>query len=44
MKQADFLSDKNYVQISDEILLFAYFAGHGCADTMQFFVLNETTV
>ena len=44
MKQANFLLDKNYVQISDEILLFAYFAGHGCADTMQYFVLNETTV
>lgn len=28
-------------QIRDEILVFAYFAGHGCGDTKRLFVLNE---
>ena len=28
-------------QIRDEVLLFAYFAGHGCGDTKRLFVLNE---
>ena len=32
---------EGYVQIIDEILLFVYVAGHGCADTSQYFVLNE---
>ena len=26
------------------MLLIAYFAGHGCADTMQYYVLNEDHV
>ena len=37
----NFLECKDYEQITDEILLFAYFAGHGCVDTSQCFVLNE---
>ena len=40
----DFVSNKNYVQIKDEVLLFGYFAGHGCADTNQYFVLNESDI
>ena len=32
------------MQLKVEIFLFAYFAGHGCADTSQYFVLNEDTV
>ena len=28
-------------QIKDEILLFVYFAGHGCGTTKRIFVLNE---
>ena len=31
-------------QIKDEILLFAYFAGHGCGDTKRLFVLNEADI
>ena len=37
----NFLESKDYEQIADEILLFVYFAGHGCVDTSQCFVLNE---
>ena len=28
-------------QIRDEVLLFSFFAGHGCGDTKRIFVLNE---
>ena len=31
-------------QIKDEVLVFAYFAGHGCGDTKRQFVLNETEI
>ena len=31
-------------QIKDEILLFVYFAGHGCGDTKRMFVLNEADI
>ena len=31
-------------QIKDEVLVFAYFAGHGCGDTKRQFVLNETSL
>ena len=41
LMQTDFLNIKDYKQIRGEVLLFAYFAGHGCADTSQYFVLNE---
>ena len=41
LRKPDFLECKDYQQITSEVLLFAYFAGHGCADTNQYFVLNE---
>ena len=28
----------------DEVLVFAYYAGHGCADHRQYYLLNENTV
>ena len=28
-------------QLKEEILLFVYFAGHGCGNTKRIFVLNE---
>ena len=31
-------------QIRDEVLLFSYFAGHGCGDTKRLFVLNEADI
>ena len=38
----DFLTELDPAdQIRDEILVFAYFAGHGCGDTKRLFVLNE---
>ena len=40
----DFLDEKDYKQIRDEVMLFAYFAGHGCSDPKQVFVLNEDSV
>ena len=43
LRETDFLSNKEYKQLKVEIFLFAYFAGHGCADTSQYFVLNEDT-
>ena len=43
-KQEGFITDKEYEQIKDEVFLFAYFAGHGCADIRQYFVLNENSV
>ena len=44
LKQPDFLNCKDYQQIKEEALLVAYFAGHGSADTKQYFVLNEDTM
>ena len=44
LHKADFLDVKDYKQLKEEIFLFAYFAGHGCADTSQYFVLNEDQV
>ena len=44
LKQPDFLNCKDYQQIKDEVLLVAYFAGHGSADTKQYFVLNENNI
>ena len=40
--QKDFLTCKGYQQRREHILLYAYFAGHGCADTHQYFVINES--
>ena len=40
----DFLEDKTYKQIKEEIFLFVYFAGPGCVDNKQYYVLNEDTV
>ena len=37
----NFLSVEDNQRIQDEVLLFVYFAGHGCADVSQIFVLNE---
>ena len=42
LRQTDFLSCKDYKHISYETLLFVYVAGHGCADTHQILVLNES--
>ena len=28
-------------KFADEVLLFVYYAGHGCMETKQYFVLNE---
>ena len=30
LKQEGFITMKEYQQIKDEVLLFSYFAGHGC--------------
>ena len=43
LNQEDFLKQTDYQQIKDEIFLFVYFAGHGCADMKQYYVLNEDT-
>ena len=44
LHQPDFLSVEGHQQIYDEVLLFVYFAGHGCADTNQIFVVNESNL
>ena len=42
MQIEDFLTKVDPAkQIRDEVLVFAYFAGHGCGDTKRLFVLNE---
>ena len=41
LQQEDFLTCEGYVQIKEEAFVFVYVAGHGCADTSQYFVLNE---
>lgn len=43
-KQSDFLNCKDFNQIKGEVLIVGYFAGHGCADTHQNFVLNEDVI
>ena len=43
-EEPDFIQkglSKNFV---NEIFLFVYYAGHGCSDNKQYFVLNERTV
>ena len=42
LRQKDFLSYKGYKHMTYETLLFVYVAGHGCADTHQILVLNES--
>ena len=45
LKVKDFLNKIDMTeQIKDEILLFVYFAGHGCGDTKRMFVLNEADI
>ena len=41
-RKKDFLSCKDYKHLTYETLLFVYVAGHGCADTHQILVLNES--
>ena len=44
IQMPDFIDKQDYKQISDEVMLFVYFAGHGCSDPKQIFVLNEDTI
>ena len=44
INEPDFLLNKEYTQIKEEILLLVYLAGHGCADTKRYLVLNEDTL
>ena len=44
LRQPDFLNCASYHQLTEETFLFCYVAGHGCADTHQKFVLNETDI
>ena len=43
LRRPDFLTATDYKQIKDEIFLFVYFAGHGCAEMKQYYILNEDT-
>ena len=44
-KFPDFLTKNDPAEIpKEEILVFAYTAGHGCADSKQYFVLNENDI
>ena len=44
-KIPDFLNKTSTVEIpQEEILVFAYTAGHGCADSKQYYVLNENDI
>ena len=38
----DFLSKDDFEPPTEEIIILAYFAGHGCSDHRQFFLLNES--
>ena len=40
----NFIDKKDFEQIKDEIMLFAYFAGHGCQQAYQEIILNEDNV
>ena len=40
----NFLNQKDLVLLQEEILIFAYFAGHGCSDHSQYYLLNESKV
>ena len=45
LKVENFLTEIHpFEQIRDEVLLFAYFSGHGCGDTKRIFVLNESEI
>ena len=36
------MDDADFEALKEEILILAYFAGHGCSDHTQFFLLNES--
>ena len=38
----DFLNNEDFEPPKEEILILTYFAGHGCSDHSQFFLLNES--
>ena len=44
-KYPNFLTEMDPKDVPrDEVLVFAYYAGHGCADHRQYYLLNENTV
>ena len=40
----NFIVEDRIDEFKEEVLLFIYYAGHGCMDTEQYYVLNEETV
>ena len=40
----DFLDQKDIEIPHEEILILAYFAGHGCSDHKQYYLLNEPEI
>ena len=39
----NFIKEGRSDEFSEEVLLFIYYAGHGCMDDKQYYVLNEDT-
>ena len=40
----DFIEKGLSNQFTEEVLLFVYYAGHGCMGNKQYFVLNENSI
>lgn len=43
-KEPNFIENGNSNKHVREVFFFVYYAGHGCADVKQYFVLNEKEV
>ena len=43
-KEPDFIKKGKQAEFMREVFLFIYLAGHGCADSKQYFLLNEKDV
>ena len=44
LKEPNFVDNTQYNQIKEEVMLFGYFAGHGCSNPEQLIVLNESSL
>ena len=44
MAEPDFIEKGLSHKFSNEVFVFVYYAGHGCSDGKQYFVLNEDKI